>query len=94
MTQLDLKQIFNRELAIPNINTHKELAAALTEFGGFDNGSDLTASLNELRSITGTDQIGIGIKNVLTTVGQAKRDRENFAGTFADMMAQQMANLA
>ncbi|CAG8960642.1 hypothetical protein HYFRA_00013520 [Hymenoscyphus fraxineus] len=93
MAQLDLKQIFNRELAIPNINTHQELAAALQEFGGFENPSDLAASLNELRDITGTDQIGIGIKNVLTTVGQAKRDRENFPSTFADMMAQQMANL-
>ena len=92
MAQLDLKQTFNRELAVPNINTHTELATALREFGGFDREDEMVASLNELREITGTDQVGIGIKNVLTTVGQAKRDRENFAGTFADMMAQQMAN--
>ena len=92
MAQLDLKQIFNRELAVPNINTHTELASALREVGGFDREDDMTASLNELRDITGTDQIGVGIKNVLTTLGQAKRDKQNFAGTFADMMAQQMAS--
>ncbi|EPE29316.1 P-loop containing nucleoside triphosphate hydrolase [Glarea lozoyensis ATCC 20868] len=92
MAQLDLKQIFNRELAVPNINTHAELASALREVGGFDREEDMTASLNELKDITGTDQIGVGIKNVLTTVGQAKRDKLNFVGTFADMMAQQMAS--
>ncbi|KAG9234481.1 vesicular-fusion protein-like protein sec18 [Amylocarpus encephaloides] len=91
MSQLDLKQVFNRELAIPNIKDHQELGAALKASRVFDKDSDLTSSLNELRGITGTDEVGVGIKNVLTTVGQAKRDRDNFAGTFADMMAQQMA---
>ncbi|RDL41279.1 p-loop containing nucleoside triphosphate hydrolase [Venustampulla echinocandica] len=92
MVQLDVKQTFNRELAVPNINTHEELKTALREFGSFENESDLIESLNELRAITGTDKVGVGIKNILTTVGQAKRDRNNFPGTFADMMAQQMAD--
>ena len=92
MAQLDVKQVFNRELAIPNINTHRELGLALKDCQAFENDADLTSSLNQLSEITGTDQVGVGIKNVLMTVGQAKRDRDNFPGTFAEMMAQQMAN--
>lgn len=92
MVQLDMKQTFNRELAVPNINTHEELRTALIEFGAFENESDLNQSLTELRDITGTEKVGLGIKNILTTVGQAKRDKNNFPGTFADMMAQQMAD--
>lgn len=62
MRQLDLQQIFNREIAVPNINSHKELASVLREVEAFDSESDLAESLNELRDITGTDQVGIGIK--------------------------------
>ncbi|CZS96434.1 probable NsfA protein [Rhynchosporium graminicola] len=91
MRQLDLQQIFNRELAVPNINTHSELAAVLREVNAFDNDSDLTESLNELRDITGTDQVGVGIKKVLLAVGEAKQEEGNMAGRFAEVVAQQMA---
>ncbi|KAH7346759.1 vesicular-fusion protein-like protein sec18 [Rhexocercosporidium sp. MPI-PUGE-AT-0058] len=91
MRQLDLQQIFNRELAVPNINTHAELAAVLREVNAFDNESDLAESLNELRDITGTDQVGVGIKKVLLAVGEAKQEEGNMAGRFAEVVAQQMA---
>ncbi|PVH80287.1 AAA-domain-containing protein [Cadophora sp. DSE1049] len=91
MRQLDLQQIFNRELAVPNINTHAELAAVLREVNAFDSESDLAESLNELRDITGTDQVGVGIKKVLLAVGEAKQEEGNMAGRFAEVVAQQMA---
>ncbi|KAL2069972.1 hypothetical protein VTL71DRAFT_14652 [Oculimacula yallundae] len=91
MRQLDLQQIFNRELAVPNINTHAELAAVLREVNAFDNDSDLAESLNELRDITGTDQVGVGIKKVLLAVGEAKQEEGNMSGRFAEVVAQQMA---
>ncbi|CZR58112.1 probable NsfA protein [Phialocephala subalpina] len=91
MRQLDLQQIFNRELAVPNINSHKELASVLREVQAFDNESDLAESLNELRSITGTDQVGVGIKKVLLAVGEAKQEEGNVVNRFAEVVAQQMA---
>ncbi|KAF8863968.1 vesicular-fusion protein-like protein sec18 [Acephala macrosclerotiorum] len=91
MRQLDLQQIFNRELAVPNINSHKELASVLREVQAFDNESDLAESLNELRSITGTDQVGVGIKRVLLAVGEAKQEEGNVVNRFAEVVAQQMA---
>ena len=91
MRQLDLQPVFDRELAVPYIQSHKELAALMREIGAFENDADLAASLNELGEITQTDQVGVGIKKVLTAVGQAKRDVENFPSRFAEMMAQLIA---
>jgi vesicle-fusing ATPase len=70
MRQLDLQQVFNRELPVPNINTHAELASVLREVQAFDNEGDLVASLNELREYTGTEEVGVGIKKVLLAVGK------------------------
>ncbi|KAE9365996.1 vesicular-fusion protein-like protein sec18 [Stipitochalara longipes BDJ] len=90
LRQLDLSQIFNREIAVPNINSHSELASVLREVQAFDNESDLAESLNELREMTGTDQVGVGIKKVLLAVGEAKQEEGNVVGRFAEVIAQQM----
>jgi vesicle-fusing ATPase len=91
LRQLDLQQIFNRELAVPNVNTHSELASVLREVQAFDNDADLAQSLNELQEITGTNEVGVGIKKVLLAVGEAKQEEGNMAGRFAEVIAQQMA---
>lgn len=91
MKQLDLQPIFNRELAVPNINTEAELSSVLRQVQAFDNEQDLTRSLNELRDITGSDQVGVGIKKVLLAVGEAKQEGGDVSSRFADVMAQQIA---
>lgn len=92
MKQLDLQQIFNRELAVPNVNTFSELASVLREAQAFDSESDLTQSLNELKEITGSDdRVGLGIKKVLLGVGEAKQDPESSPLRFAEIMGQQIA---
>lgn len=93
MRQLDMQQIFNREVAVPNINTYDELAAALREFQAFENDSDLTRSMNELRAITGTDQVNIGIKDALLALDEAKQEGGDIAERFAEVVAQRMASL-
>ncbi|KAI9046611.1 hypothetical protein LZ554_009354 [Drepanopeziza brunnea f. sp. 'monogermtubi'] len=90
LRQLDLQQIFNRELAVPNINTHAELASVLREVNAFDNESDLKRSLKELRDYAGTDQVGVGIKKVLLAVGEAKQEEGNMVNRFAEVVAQQI----
>jgi len=91
MRQLDFQQLFNRELAVLNINTHNELTAVLREVRAFDNDSDLAESLNELRDITSTDRVGIGIKKVLLAIVEAKQDKGNVIGRLAEVIALQMA---
>ncbi|CAD6503355.1 BgTH12-03021 [Blumeria graminis f. sp. triticale] len=91
MRQLDLQQIFNRELAVPNVNTHAELSSVLREMQAFPQESDLTESLNTLRDITGTDHVGLGIKKVLLAVGEARQEVGNMAGRFAEVISQQIS---
>ena len=74
-----------------NINTHNELTAVLREVRAFDNDSDLAESLNELRDITSTDRVGIGIKKVLLAIVEAKQDKGNVIGRLAEVIALQMA---
>lgn len=88
---LDLQQIFNRELSVPNINTANELASVLREVQAFESEADIAQSLNELQEATGTDQVGVGIKKVLLAVGESKRSAPDEAPSrFADVMRQQI----
>lgn len=91
MRQLDLQPIFNRELAVPNIQNHSELASVLREVGAFDSESDIAETMNELRSITGTDQVGVGVKKALLAVGEAKQEEGNMAARFAEVISQVIA---
>jgi vesicle-fusing ATPase len=91
LRQLDLQPIFNRELAVPNVNTHGELASILREVNAFDSEAGLAQSLNELRDITGEEQVGVGIKKVLLAVGEAKQEVGNVESRFAEVIAQQIA---
>jgi len=47
--------------------------------------------LNELRDITSTDRVGIGIKKVLLAIVEAKQDKGNVIGRLAEVIALQMA---
>ena len=91
MRQLDVQQIFNREIAVPNINTFDELSSVLREIRAFEDDSDINASLNELRSITGSSQVGVGIKKVLLAVEEAKQEGGNIAGRFAEVISERIA---
>lgn len=68
MQQLNVFNSFSHELAVPYVQTQAELAHILREVGVFGNDADVTQSLNELSSITGTDEVGVGIKRVLLAI--------------------------
>lgn len=85
---------------MPNINSHTELASVLREVNAFENEADLRASLHELKDITGTEQVGVGIKKVLLAVGEAKQEElasnggmggSGMATRFAEVISQQIA---
>lgn len=91
MQQLDLQQIFDAEIAVPNVNTFKELASVLREVQAFEDENQLVSSLNTLRDITDTDHIGIGIKKVLHAVRLAQQDEGNMIDRFAEVISQRIA---
>jgi vesicle-fusing ATPase len=92
MQQLDLYASFDREMAVPNVNTHAELASVLREVRAFRSESDMAATLNLLRETTGTNKVGVGIKRVLLGVETARQTPEEMVERFADVMAKTMAS--
>jgi vesicle-fusing ATPase len=92
MQQLDLYASFDRELAVPNVNTHSELASVLREVRAFRSDSDMAASLSVLRETTGTDDVGVGIKRVLLGIETARQTPDDMVERFADVMAKTMAS--
>ncbi len=92
MQQLDLYASFDREMAVPNVNTHAELASVLREVRAFRSESDMAASLNLLREITGTNEVGVGIKRVLLGIETARQMPDEMVDRFADVMAKTMAS--
>ncbi len=92
MQQLDLYASFDRELAVPNLNTHAELASVLREVRAFKSESDMAASLNVLRETTGSSDVGVGIKRVLLGIETARQTPDDMVERFADVMAKTMAS--
>jgi vesicle-fusing ATPase len=92
MQQLDLHACFDRELAVPNVQDHKQLAKICREVNAFESEGDLTQALNLLRDYTGTDsEVGVGIKRVLLGIETARQGGKDRAGRFAEGIAGMMA---
>lgn len=91
MRQLDVQQIFNREIAVPSINNFDELRNILLEINAFESEGEVNESLNELRQTTRGNEVGVGIKKVLLAVEEAKQEGGNVATRFADVMSQRIA---
>jgi vesicle-fusing ATPase len=90
LRQLDLFQLFNKTIAVPNVNTHEELDAVLREANAFGNAADRTEALNALMEMTGHEQVGVSVKQVLLAVELAKMDEGNVMGQFAELIMAQM----
>ncbi|RDW64925.1 AAA-domain-containing protein [Coleophoma cylindrospora] len=85
--------IFNREIAVPNVNSASELASILRQVKAFESEADLAQALNELQEATGADEIGLGIKSVLLAVAEARRSGQQAPSAFADIVRQQIIAL-
>ena len=47
--------------------------------------------MNQLRQMAGTDEVGVGIKKILTSLVLAKQEEGNVVGGFAEEVARQIA---
>lgn len=81
--QLGLFTSFNSDIAVPNVNTHQELAYILEQSGEF---RDPGRAIQELRQLNGGDNVGVGIKNILLGIETAKQDQDR-EGEFANIIS-------
>ncbi|KAF2799438.1 AAA-domain-containing protein [Melanomma pulvis-pyrius CBS 109.77] len=89
LQQLDLFNRFDAEIAVPNVNTQAELAHILRHSGAFSD-RDQQRAIGEIQEITGSAEIGVGIKKVLTGIETAKQDQD-MPGRFARVMSRAIA---
>ncbi|KFX96831.1 hypothetical protein V490_03114 [Pseudogymnoascus sp. VKM F-3557] len=90
--QLDLAASFDREMAVPNVNTLEELERICQETRAFDSPNELQQSLDVLRDTCGNSAVGVGIKRVLLGIETARQttgmERVNrFAEVISSMRA-------
>ncbi|KAL9126981.1 MAG: hypothetical protein Q9217_004063 [Psora testacea] len=89
LQQLNLYQAFDQKIAIPNVNTYAELQYILEQSGMFQNP---TGAIQELRELTRSDSVGVGIKPILLGIDTAKQDQDHegrFAQTIASVKAEE-----
>jgi len=89
LTQLDLFSRFDAEIAVPNVNTQAELAHVLQESGAFSE-RDQQRAITEIQEITGSTNVGVGIKKLLTGIETAKQDQD-VPGRFARVISRAIA---
>ncbi|KAI0376410.1 AAA-domain-containing protein [Hypomontagnella monticulosa] len=72
-SMLDQHGVFawDREIAVPAVKDHRELQALLAASGKFAGAADINEALNELQSLTGTQEVGIGVKAVFSALETA-----------------------
>ncbi|KAI9696085.1 MAG: transport between ER and Golgi ATPase protein [Candelina mexicana] len=89
LQQLGISGCFNADLAVPNVTTHAELRHILRESGAFSD-QDQQRAIGEIREMTRSEEIGVGIKNILLGIETAKQD-EDMVGRFAGVIARAVA---
>lgn len=72
-SMLDQHGVFawDREIAVPAVKDHRELQALLAASGKFNSAADINEALNELQTLTGTQEVGIGVKAVFSALETA-----------------------
>ncbi|KAI1633862.1 P-loop containing nucleoside triphosphate hydrolase protein [Biscogniauxia mediterranea] len=81
---------FDREIAVPAVKDHRELQALLEASGKFSGPADVNEALNELQSLTGTQEVGIGVKAIFSALETAAA-RDPFPVSLAEDISAIMA---
>ncbi|KAH0559288.1 transport between ER and Golgi ATPase protein [Trichoglossum hirsutum] len=89
LSQLDLFNSFDADIAVPNVNTYDELSHILRKSGAFS-GADQQGALSEMQERTQSTSVGVGIKKILLGIETARQD-EDMPGRFAGVMARAIA---
>lgn len=89
LQQLDLFTSFDSDIAVPNVKGYDELKVIVDESGVF---RDSNRAIEELRSHTRSESVGVGIKKILMGIETAKQDpdRESRFGMVISRAVAQM----
>ncbi len=91
LDQLDMTESFDRQIAVPAVADVRELATALQQFGAFADSADINQAINTVQQYNGgSDQVGVGIKTVLTMAESAAMVDDSTAW-FAEQMGRAIA---
>lgn len=85
LESLDIFRHFNASIAVPTVNTQSELAQVLQASGAFTD-EDEQRAINEIEETTGSTEIAVGIKKILTGIETAKQDQD-VPGRFARVIS-------
>lgn len=89
LQQLDFTDtVFDKEIAVPSLGGLNELEQVLREQQIFRDGSSMVEAMNLVAEATqGSNQVGVGIKNILKVAESAKAlDEDTKASWFAEEM--------
>ena len=75
LQNLDMYNHFNADLSVPNLQSYEDLAKVMQESKAFSN-EDIGRALHEIKDITGSEDIGVGIKKILLAIETAKQDSD------------------
>jgi len=82
---------FDREIPVPAVRDIRELAAVLQEANAFENQADVNEALNTIREYgNGSQQVGVGIKTVLTIAESARLAGSEPGQWFAEQLGEQI----
>lgn len=89
LQQLDLFTVFESDIAVPNVNGYDELKLIVEQSGVF---REPDRAIGELREMTGSESVGVGIKKILLGIETAKQDPDR-EGRFASVIGRAVAQL-
>ncbi len=89
LQQLDFWRNFNASLPVSNVNSFQELEFIMQQSKLFS-AQDIQQAIHEIRDITRSEEIGVGIKTVLSAIETARKDPD-MASRFAGVMSRAIA---
>ncbi|ETI25498.1 hypothetical protein G647_02271 [Cladophialophora carrionii CBS 160.54] len=90
LQQLDFWRHFNSDIPVANVRTYDELEHIMNESKTFQAG-EVAKAIAEIKDITRSDEVGVGVKHVLQAIETAKFDADRvsrFAGTLSRSIAE------
>ncbi|OIW27224.1 AAA-domain-containing protein [Coniochaeta ligniaria NRRL 30616] len=90
MEQLDMTSAFDREIPVPAVRDLHELSSVLKEANAFDSPADVNEALNAIQEYSNSQQVGVGIKTVLTIAESARLAGSEPGQWFAEQLGEQI----
>jgi vesicle-fusing ATPase len=90
MEQLDMTSAFDREIPVPAVRDLRELSQVLKETNAFESPADVNQALNAIQSYSDSQQVGVGIKTVLTIAESARLAGDEPGQWFAEQLGEQI----